>query len=358
MSGAAADPGRDAAPAAGPGGRLLTGLAVAWLVLVVAHLLLSGRWWPWLAVDLAPPLVFVLVPAVLLAVAGPRRRFRAAVAATAALALGAGLSGLHPSALWTGRPAAPADAVRVLAWNTEAWHLSGDPEGFVRYLAAQDADVYLLQEYQPADQAGTPALTALDAELLGRLLPDHRAVAVGELLTLSRLPVTGVRPLPAAPRPDTPWIEVYRAVKSLRVDVRVGGRTLSVYNAHLPVPLELDRDPATAGFYAAIATRHAARLAQYRALAADVAANPNPVLLAGDLNTTPAMGELRELPDRLTPAVEGPLSASWPVALPLWRLDWAFTDRVRVHAYQLHDPPGMSDHRVQRLVVSLDRSTP
>ena len=33
------------------------------------------------------------------------------------------------------------------------------------------------------------------------------------------------------------------------------------------------------------------------------------------------------------------------------------TPDVRVHRYDLHRPPGMSDHRVQTVLISLDRTT-
>ncbi|MEV6816054.1 endonuclease/exonuclease/phosphatase family protein, partial [Micromonospora sp. NPDC051296] len=104
----------------------------------------------------------------------------------------------------------------------------------------------------------------------------------------------------------------------------------------------------------------AQREPQWRALARDIRANPHPVLLAGDLNTTPAMGDLRKLPDGLRDAsyaMASPYPASWAhrAGWPhWWRLDWALVSpQVRVHSYHFGDARGASDHRPQELLVSL-----
>ncbi len=330
-------------------------LAAAWCCFAVVHPLLSGRWWLWVLPGLLPPPVFLLAPLLPLAVLhrlSKRARVFVVAATAVSLAVGAGLSGVRPSMPDAAARAGPG--IRVLAWNTQAWHLSTGPESLYRQLREADADLLLLQEYQPEDQKITTELSALDAELIPRLLPGYRMVVVGELLTLTRLPIVGWRQLPTAT--GTTWIEKYASTKTLRIDVQVGGRTLSVYNTHLPVPLSIDVAPWSAGFYRILRERHDAREVQLRALVADVAANPNPILLAGDLNTTPAMGELRALPGILRPAPGGWYPASWPSGLPLWRLDWAFTGQgARALDYRLAPVPGgISDHLAQHLTLSLD----
>jgi endonuclease/exonuclease/phosphatase family metal-dependent hydrolase len=68
------------------------------------------------------------------------------------------------------------------------------------------------------------------------------------------------------------------------------------------------------------------------------------------------MGVLAMMPDRLvdqTRALSSLYPATWPVGRSLWRLDWLFTTRdVTVHAYDLLDPQGLSDHQVQRITLS------
>lgn len=105
--------------------RLIAGLALGWLAFVAAHRMLSGRWWVWLLPDLLPPLVFVAVPLLLLALvplARPPRWWTGGCAATALL-LGAGLSGINPAALGSAPPPAPAGALRIVSFNTTVWNL-------------------------------------------------------------------------------------------------------------------------------------------------------------------------------------------------------------------------------------------
>ena len=217
--------------------------------------------------------------------------------------------------------------------------------------------MYLLQEYQPADD---PAVAAADDARLRAAFPGYTVVAHGELLTLSRLPVVQVRDLPATPA-GSGWIDYYRSVKSLRTDLRVGSAVLSVYNVHMPIPLDLS-SPFSAYCYRTMRERYAARRVQFAGLTRDLDANPGPVLVAGDFNTSPDMGDMRALTSRLRSAIPANRSfyptswnAHWQVQL--WRLDWAFTSgQVHVYRYALQRSAGMSDHRAQVLRVGLGDS--
>ncbi|MDW5325323.1 endonuclease/exonuclease/phosphatase family protein [Plantactinospora sp. KLBMP9567] len=344
---------------------LYTGLVAAgalWLAFTVAHLVLSGRWWLWLAVDAVPPPAFLGVPLLLAGAAAPCRRSRRPVAllAAAALLLGGPLSGLNLRGLSGGDGPAPADAVRVFGWNTGYWDEGGQTAGMYALLRAADADVYLLQEYWYEHSAGPgeAELARLRAEFPG----FHVAVA-GELVTLSRHPILRRLPLDAPDMPPPLWgtTEQWR-YKVLRTDLDLGaGRVLSVYNLHMPVQLVPDHSPLGGEFYRVIRQQHAQREPQWRALARDVAVNPHPMLLAGDLNTSPAMGDLTKLPDRLRDASYAS-SARYPATWSdgsgwprWWRLDWAFVSAaVRVHSYRFGGSTnGASDHRAQQLVISL-----
>ncbi|MEV4759257.1 endonuclease/exonuclease/phosphatase family protein [Micromonospora sp. NPDC049559] len=360
-------------------GRVLLGAAGAWLAFVLAHLSLSGRAWWWNLPDLLPPPLFLAVPLLLLPFAPvPRARpARAGYAALVAAALGLGwpLAGVNPAALRPAPPPAPPGAVSVFSWNTFYWDqllAAGpagepirDPDRLYRHLHAQRADVYLLQEYLYLDPEWNP-LPVHALERIRREFPGYQVAVAGELLTLSRFPITleravDVRPWLSRPWPDLPpadsRLPAYHTVKTLRTDLLVAGRVLSVYNAHFQVPVVglPARDPDTAEDALA---RTDLRRANYRAVAADVAGNPNPVVLAGDLNTSPAMRLLRTLPDRLVDATAAQRSlypTSWTrYGLPLWRLDWVFTSRdVGVHEYRMVPPAGLSDHAGQFVVLSL-----
>ncbi|XTZ13173.1 endonuclease/exonuclease/phosphatase family protein [Micromonospora echinospora] len=368
------------------GRRVVWTAAGSWLLLVVAHRVLSGRAWWWNLPDLLPPLLFAVVPVLLLALVPLARRDTAAGTARArtagaalavgALALGWPSAGVNAAALWHRPPPAPPDALRIFSWNTWYWDqlLATGPDGervtdtdrFYRYLHARAADVYLLQEYLYIDTVDYDPIRLDDLARIRREFPGYHVAVSGELVTISRYPIVGDHPLDLRPWLERRWSDLppadsslpaYHTVKTLRTDLLVGGRVLSVYNAHLHVPpVGLPaRHPDTADDGLA---RHDLRRAGYRALAADVDGNSHPVLLAGDLNTSPAMGLLRALPDRLVD-VTGALDSAYPVSwarygLPLWRLDWVFASpEVAVHRYRMVAPDGLSDHHGQHVVVSL-----
>ncbi|NAS20945.1 endonuclease [Herbidospora sp. NEAU-GS84] len=327
--------------------RALVSLAAAALALVVARSALSGRTWLWVVPDLViPPLLFVLVPLVLLAavpLAGRTRRWTAALAA-GALALGATQAGVHVGG---GGDPAPPGAVKVVSWDAYCWNTDDDPDRFLRYLKSWRADVYLLQEHSGC---GPGAPTPIDdADLLRREFPGHHITTLEGLLTISRFPVAARAAVGETPNPYAPnWRHA-----ALRTDLRIGGRTVSVYNVHLFDMLYLSASPLSPRFYQAIATLDDARRAQFAALAADIGRNPHPVVASGNFNALPGMGQLRAL-DGLT-AAQGPL---YPATLSfaglrLWRMDWTFTSpELAVHGYDLHAPDGLSTHHLQELLIS------
>lgn len=350
----------------------------AWLVFVVLHRVLSGRVWWWGALELVPPFMFLLVPVLGLGLAALARpvRWRVATLAVVSLALGASLGGLNPATLWH-RPPTAAHAINVFSWNTWYWDQPGDTgatepppggtaaatvDGFYQYLRDQNADIYLLQEYLYLhDDIPVPVN---DEARLRANFPGYRIAAAGELVTLSRLPVVGVQRLSLLPylpagrdldMPGGPELQDFYTDKLLRTDIDVRGQIVSFYNAHIPTPVELNPSSFRP---APMSEAHDTRQATLRALAADLAGNLRPALLSGDFNTSPAMGLLQMVPDRLrdvTSALRSVYPTSWDDrSLRLWRIDWVFvTPEVTVNRYRLISSRGQSDHRGQSLVLSL-----
>lgn len=353
--------------------------AVAWLAFVVLHRLLSGRVWWWGLVELVPPLLFLVVPLGLLALVPLARRARRALAAVAVAAgvLGAGLSGLNPATLWHRVDPAPPDAITVFSWNTWYWDQRADvgstgpgPGGtpaedvaaFHRYLREQDADVYLLQEYLYLDEHREPVpVEGLAA--LREAFPGYHVAAAGELVTLSRFPIVRRQPVDLRPWLSSeelalvtaePELVAFHTVKALRTDVLVGDRVVSFYNTHIHAPVEPVLERLTPS---RLSRAHTLRTAGLRALAADLDTNPYPAFVSGDFNTTPAMGALGALPDRLvdaTPVLDALYPTSWERRLPWWRIDWVFTTpEVAVHRYRMVSPGLWSDHDGQEVVISV-----
>ncbi|MFB6887758.1 endonuclease/exonuclease/phosphatase family protein [Kitasatospora sp. NPDC056327] len=341
---------------------LTVGAAALWAVFLVLDLVANGRWWFWLIPTLAPPLLFLAVPVTLLALARtvPGRSVRRWLLPAVLALLVAGLprAGLNWSALVPGSAASPAGpALTVFSWNTEYWDTTDDPDTFYRFLRDRDADVYLLQEYMAWAGGTHTEIDGLDR--IRREFPDHEVVVAGELVTLSRFPVLAAPPVGAAPAADAPWAEVFDRRKVLRTDLDLHGRTVSFYNVHIPVQVDTERSPFGSGFYRVVREADTARREQFTALERDTAANPQPLLIAGDFNTSPAMGDLDRLRSRYADArsASGELyPGSWGGILGTdwWRLDWAFADRrIAVERYTFVDDLGMSDHRGQHLRISL-----
>ncbi|GII79527.1 hypothetical protein Sru01_45090 [Sphaerisporangium rufum] len=382
-------------PPAGPAGRprrrwclgtrLVVAASAGWLAFVLCHLLASGRTPLWAPLDLIPPVLFLAVPALLMVVAPLARpvRWRIMTVLAVALVLGAGRSGVNYAALWHSPPPVRPGAITVVAWNTEFWDqdwrtAEGDrysPE-FYDHLRGLRADVYLLMEYLYVDtragdmrrQRWTAGLAMRIDRLaeLRRAFPGYHVAVSGEQITLSRFPIAGhrgldLRPWLPADQREIPgelrgWPEGY-TVETLRTDIEVNGRVVSFYDGQVAQPpLEWRLDRAESRDIDRARTLR--REASFRAIGADVAANPNPVVLAGDLNTSPAMGIRRLLPERLvdrTPELSSLYPATYPAGgTVLWRIDWVYTSReVAVHRYELLDPAGLSDHRAQRVIMSL-----
>lgn len=345
---------------------LLLVAAVAWLTYAVLHWLLSGRLALWIAADLLPPPMFLVVPILLVSAIPLARLVRVRlpktvarlviVTAVAATALTGGDAGLNPAGLVSARPLpGPAD-LRIVSWNTQYWEQDDDPDHFYAALKRRPADVYLLQEY--LYWANGPQ----QIDRLNRLrqeFPGYQIATIGELITVSRLPIIATSTPGTGTHAAQDFTEAYNTAKILRTDIRVHDRVVSLYNVHITVPVDADRNPLTRGFYQLINDRQEQRERQFYLLHEDLRGNANPRLVAGDLNTSPAMRDVHRIAPGLTDAAAANHAlflASWPAAGPaLWRLDWAFTDpQIRVHTYGLSDPGALSDHRMQDLTISLE----
>ncbi|MGJ3262829.1 MAG: endonuclease/exonuclease/phosphatase family protein [Salinarimonas sp.] len=342
---------------------ILSGL---WLLYAVAHEALTGRFWLWVIPGMAPPLLFAAIPAAVLLAGLFLKRYRVPVIAMAIASFVVSLqsTGINYAALVSRDQAVASQAaIRVVQMNTDYWGQMRDgtltdprdKDAMLAYMRGLDADVYLLQEHMLRD--GDLAIPVTDVSDLEEVFPDYEPVKAGTLLTLTRLPVVER----AVVNPDSGSdIFLPPPPYALRVDVQAGDRVLSTYNIHMPVQLIIEDDWFGANFYNEIRRRHYIRADEFDVLTADVAANPNPLVIAGDFNTSPAMGDNRDLlaVTRDAAATSGILyPATWRVGgqLPkLWRNDWFLVDNdIRVELFRSIDPEGNSDHLVQVVDLSV-----
>lgn len=214
--------------------------------------------------------------------------------------------------------------VTVLCYNLRS--LRDDPEAVVRVVRAHAPDVLCLQEV-PRFGRWRARRDALAAACGMRVLASRRQ---GGLAVFGGPRVT---PLAAEYRLLSWSPPLHRRALAL-ARIRVGGRRLAVASTHL------DLHPG-------------ARLRHAKELLGPLAACPEPVVLAGDLNETPAGAAWRLLAgvfrDAYAAAPEGG-AATFPSRAPRRRIDAVFTDRslrvlgCGVPADPAGDFPQATDH--------------
>lgn len=205
---------------------------------------------------------------------------------------------------------ASAHSLTVLALNT--WHSLGDAGRLERYLATTPADVVVLSEFGPNKR---PLLRNLEA-----IYPYQVDCAewACSLALLSRLPfeAAGVARI-ASEQPAFVW-------------ARLGG-SLTIIGTHLYRP---SRDPW-------LHERQMSALAQF------VRRIDGPLVLAGDLNTSPWSNAFRTFraATGLSPAARlVPSWPAWPLALPQVALDHIFVSPDFAVAAAGTGPAVGSDH--------------
>jgi endonuclease/exonuclease/phosphatase (EEP) superfamily protein YafD len=347
------------------GTRLLVAATAAWTVFLVMHILFTGRWWPWVIFEVMPPLTAVAVPLLLLVFvpwARPARR-RLSMLLVLLLLIGAYLAGYGRG--WTSSAAGSprGTVIKIFAWNTGYWEMENNTDAFYAFLRRQDADVYLLSEYLYAIRNNTPYNQVIRIDDTARLraeFPGYQISIEGEFVTLSRLSIVAAhhQPLPST---GTDWF--WKGPKFQRTEIRVGGRTVSFYNVHLPAPLR-GGNPLSGGFYLRQNKQSIWRSDNLRKLRTDLAGNPHPAVLAGDFNSP--WTELYSFrPGTQAHSPPGPLTPphTWPASryrLPtLWRLDWLYTaGDLTISGHHLAGGETLSDHKAQRFRVVVPAEAP
>ncbi|WP_051704429.1 endonuclease/exonuclease/phosphatase family protein [Glycomyces sp. NRRL B-16210] len=351
------------------GTRLVVGATAFWAAFLLAHLILSGRVWWWSLIEMVPPFA-LLVPSALLALAAIRAlrgiRWRLWIVHIALFAIAYPIAGINLSALVGGAGAEGETDLTVFTWNADYWHYRwDDADEFYDYLLAQDADVYLLTEYLTR----TDRVERIDDEAaLREHFPDYEIAIASEMVTLSRHPIVETKALdtealidagdPGAPPADDPWRE-YWTTKILRTDLDVDGQIVSMYNLHLSVPVPTgEASPLKADFYEYVRAQYQRRTSQFTVLNEDLDANPNPVFVGGDFNSTILSAGIASMRERLVcPDPDSVMPVSWPaIRFPFpkwWRLDWVCVGGgLAVTEYSLVSGEGLSDHDAQ--TVGLD----
>jgi endonuclease/exonuclease/phosphatase (EEP) superfamily protein YafD len=228
-------------------------------------------------------LLFLIVAIVLFALRAP---------VLGAVAIAGAVVGAIPIVGYMGVQTARAEAgsvkFRVITYNT--WFRNHDYADMARFLEQMQADVVVLQERDRDDGAQRIA-SHLSSYPHSFIEPRPHGVVV-----LSRWPITAAELMPLTDGPG---------VLAAHVTLDWNGKPVTVLGAHLHWPL----GPASSRM----------RNAELAGVASFAAAHKEPVIVAGDFNTTPWSQNFRATLERsgLTDSAAGHgLAPSWPSQFP------------------------------------------
>lgn len=226
-------------------------------------------------------------------------------------------------------------SISVMTYNIKAG-LEG-PEELGRYLAEQEIDIICLQEARPA--VARPEVDPVDDILAA--LPDYqiaRGGIRGELVILSKYRIVSM-----AER------DLAQMSQALEARVEVDGEEVRVLNVHLMTgdPLKRLGTGSRQGRFAWLRVTAETRREQFGALAL-LLSEKVPTILTGDFNTPPN-SEGHSLLSRYAKdsfeSVGGGLGYTYPVRMPVWRIDYVWTnERLSPTSCQALRS-SLSDHR-------------
>jgi endonuclease/exonuclease/phosphatase (EEP) superfamily protein YafD len=282
----------------------------------------AGRWW-WLFDVFAHFRVqYALAAAALTLVCAWQRR--PAWAGIMAACLAANVAVMHPYLnLAQGARAGetPSDSATVRAITMNVWYRNRSYAAAERFIRESWPDFVLGVEMTPAWRRALASLR----DILPYTVPAPRAGTSG-LVLYSTHPCLRCEIL------DIGDVGLPAVVG----EFRVGGRTLTIVGAHFTVPL----GPA----HAHLMARHVAAVGDY------VRALPGPVVLLGDLNTTPWSHYFRDLRARSglrDSALGRGIQPTWPAwwRIPMVTIDHALVSNDIQFVDRQVGPPIGSDHR-------------
>lgn len=300
---------------------------VAWIstVLWLVGLALSDRfaWSQWLAWIPAPCVALAALGAGGLVWIARPRAWRAQAGGMLLVAAAAAFWTVHANVGLGGLANGGGTAVSVLQWNTD-WPSGDDPRA-AEALAAHPADFVLISN------RGSVTAEERAHEWAG---PDSRVFGAGPFALVTRWPVMEATQIAAGGQGRQLWWVARFTV----VPPGWEGRPLRIGMIDLPSRPTLSR----------------AAIAQALAKACEQGGLGEVDLVAGDFNATESSVILthcfRGMRDALTEGGRGWL-ATWPRALPLWRIDHVLiSPRLEARNGWTIDP-GVSHHRMSMAIL-------
>ncbi len=307
----------------------LVRLSILNAVLLAAFCLATPFWperfWPVAQLMLLPQPVFLL-PTVLLIVYGLCKGLRRVTWANGVLFLAMLLLLGEYSAAPPPLQPQSAPLLRVVSYNIR--YGSGGVEALAQVIKAQDADIICLQEVIAKDEWPDPL------PQLRKHFPGYAIARYGQLVTLSRFPITRSKNHPL-PRND--------GCGFLETQIAARGQKLFVYNAHFINPIE-----GKLGEWMEQIPKRARIRRDQLALLKYLVNGRSYYLIAGDFNTPPRGSLNRALltlgQDAYAQSAMG-LGYTFPAFFPVMRIDRIFSSAALEVTKSWVVASTVSDHR-------------
>lgn len=315
-------------------------ISVVITLIFILQTLLAGRVWFWNIFSIIPPIFFTLLYLILIFwnVAIKKKYNIVFIIFCLPLAI---YSSDFSLKLFIDQPTNDSLFIKIFNWNTHFWD-EDNKEEFYKFLLAQEADVYQLQEHIQTRNGYFIELDDLDE--VKYYFEGYTVVKKTEFLTITKLPV----------------IQSYREEESyyLRVDVQVDQDILSLYNVHMPVHINTAIIPNVYRFAVDLKHRYDFRNQEFNRLIKDIKNNSNKYYISGDFNTTKSMGKIQDvisLGKDTAYAGDNLFNATWEVDnIRLWRIDFNIAHNdLKVLNYKEVDPLNYSDHWAQLVTIQL-----
>ncbi|HEX2925589.1 MAG TPA: endonuclease/exonuclease/phosphatase family protein [Ruminiclostridium sp.] len=343
-------------------------LALLWLAFVVAHIVLAGRVFFWNFPASMPTFFFTVISIVVLIYFILQKKKKAPDILVVIIALVLSVTQLDV-VLPVKVPKQPGNGdystVRVMSWNTNMWDQDKNKDSFYSFIKKQNADIYLLQEYlhyQTDKDSGKPYRLCNivpgfplhyahfdDSERIKKEFPGYNFSINNQFVIISRYPIK---------RSYTDYSEQYTVS-----DVDINGRNVRFFNVHMLLHMETT-NPFKSYFYDIMHRRYLARVVGFRDLERDTESAAKDYFIAGDFNSSKAMGVMgRLLKENEDGARYGgqllPLTYQLN-GFKLWRIDYALIpkskDNISFHSYKTINPEGLSDHNPLFLTLDIKGS--
>ncbi len=346
------------------------------LLLVAFHVSLVGQLAICNFTGSIPTFIFVLIPIFWLGfeLFQKERKLCWSIGASLALLLGITQSDLNllppPKTVITTNS---SQELKIFNWNTNCWDQHKNKDQFYRYLKKQQADVYLLQEYlygsldwsDPKNQISAAEIRRQkffricsvvpgfpihyqwidDTQRLKTEFPGYYLATNQQFVIISRFPIISSQ---------ADYSEQYAVT-----DLKIRGRTVRFFNVHLLLHIEPE-NPLKPYFYEALRRRFLARKLALKNLQRDLQNTKHDYLIAGDFNSSKAMGVMGELFKQHQDAASYsrellPLTFQF-AGLKLWRFDYVLLPKkgnLQVKSFRNLKHNGLSDHDPQWLELWL-----